>query len=59
MRAALLTAVMNLTPLASVDILRFLRVPAIVWTLRAARGRVCQEKCAPSRRSQFRRARAG
>ena len=37
MRAAILTAMMSLTPAVPVDIFRFLRVPAIVFTLRAAR----------------------
>lgn len=37
MRAAILSALMNLTPVAPVDILRFLRVPAIVLTMRRAR----------------------
>jgi hypothetical protein len=51
MRAAILAATMSLMPVASVDILRFLRVPAIVLTLRARRGRTCQDtKCAHQRR---------
>jgi hypothetical protein len=33
MRAAILTALMNFTPAAQVDFFRFLRVPAIVWTM--------------------------
>ncbi|HEV7239927.1 MAG TPA: hypothetical protein VGQ36_11875 [Thermoanaerobaculia bacterium] len=37
MRAAILTAFMNLTPIAALDIFRFLRVPAIVWTIRTTR----------------------
>ena len=40
MRAAILTALMNFTPAAPVDIFRFLRVPAIVWTMR--RTKTCQ-----------------
>jgi hypothetical protein len=50
MRAAILTALMNLTPVAPVDLFRFLRVPAIVLTLRAARGRACSARnCGESR----------
>jgi hypothetical protein len=43
-RAALLAATMNLVPAAPVDLLRFLRVPAIVLVIRAARGRVCSDR---------------
>jgi hypothetical protein len=42
MRAAILTALMSLAP-APVDILRFLRVPAIVLTIRKQRGRPCHD----------------
>jgi hypothetical protein len=42
-RAALLAAAMNLVPAAPVDLLRFLRVPAIVLTIRQVRGRVCRD----------------
>ncbi len=49
MRAAILAAAMNLSPIAAVDIFRFLRVPAIVWTIRAARARTCSATiCRPS-----------
>ena len=51
MRAAILAATMSLMPVAAVDILRFLRVPAIVMTLRARRGRACDDgTCAHRRR---------
>jgi hypothetical protein len=40
-REALLAATMNLVPAAPVDVLRFLRVPAIVFTIRRAGARVC------------------
>ena len=43
MRAAILTAMMNLAPVAPLDLFRFLRVPAIVSTLRAVRGRACHD----------------
>jgi hypothetical protein len=43
MRAAILAAAMNLTPVAAVDILRFLRVPAIVRTIGLSRGRACRD----------------
>jgi hypothetical protein len=43
-RAALLAAAMNFTPAAPLDLLRFLNVPAIVFTIRAIRGRVCKER---------------
>ncbi|HYI08585.1 MAG TPA: hypothetical protein VEK57_05915 [Thermoanaerobaculia bacterium] len=52
-RAALLAAAMNLVPAAPVDILRFLRVSAIVWTIRQVKGRVCSE--AGHRRKSARR----
>jgi len=59
MRAAILTAMMNLTPIVPVDIFRFLRVPAIVMTIRRHRGRVCFDRdCAstnPSSESRSRR----
>jgi hypothetical protein len=42
-REALLAATMNLVPAAPVDVLRFLRVPAIVLTLRRVRARVCSD----------------
>jgi hypothetical protein len=42
-RAALLAATMNFVPAAPLDILRFLRVPAIVMTIRNVRGRVCHD----------------
>lgn len=42
-RAALLAAAMNFVPAAPLDLLRFLRVPAIVLTIRQARGRVCRD----------------
>ena len=43
-RAALLAAAMNFAPVAPVDLLRFLNVPAIVFTIRQARGRLCRER---------------
>ena len=49
MRAAILAAAMSLTPVAAVDIFRFLNVPAIVLTLRRQRGRVCTDVHARSR----------
>jgi len=42
-RAAVLAAAMNLIPAASVDIFRFLSVPAIVLTIRRVKGRVCRD----------------
>jgi hypothetical protein len=42
-RAALLAAAMNFTPAVPVDIFRFLRVPAIVLTIRQLRGRLCTD----------------
>jgi Zn-dependent protease len=48
-RAALLAAAMNLVPAAPLDLLRFLRVPAIVWVLRR-NGRFCREQHARHRR---------
>ena len=55
MRAAILTALMNLTPVAPVDLLRFLRVPAIVLTIRARRDHSCRAaNCAAKRRSRGR-----
>ncbi len=49
MRAAILTALMNFTPLQPVDIFRFLRVPAIVLMMR--RARTCRRCESRSRRS--------
>ena len=43
MRALFLAITMNVAPVAPVDILRFLRVPAIVWVMRRNRGRVCTD----------------
>ena len=40
-REAILAATMNLVPAAPVDVLRFLRVPAIVFTIRRVRARMC------------------
>jgi len=37
MRALFLAITMNVAPIAPVDILRFLRVPAIVWVMRKGR----------------------
>ena len=56
MRAAVLSVMMNLTPIASVDILRFLNVPAIVLRLNARRGRACADRACGSRRRSERRA---
>lgn len=56
MRAAILAAAMNLTPIAAVDIFRFLRVPAIVLTIRATRtcaAKTCRRNGSRSRRSWF------
>jgi len=54
MRAAILTAFMNLTPIAAVDIFRFLRVPAIVWTMRAKRAETCSASACGQRRRRIR-----
>jgi hypothetical protein len=44
-REALLAATMNLVPAAPLDVLRFLRVPAIVWIMRRRnRARVCFDR---------------
>ncbi|MGN6183441.1 MAG: hypothetical protein ACTHQM_07285 [Thermoanaerobaculia bacterium] len=43
MRAAILSALMSFTPVAPVDLLRFLNVPAIVLTLRERKGRACHD----------------
>jgi hypothetical protein len=53
-RAAFLAAAMNLIPAAPLDILRFLRVPAIVLTIRRNRARMCFDKRhrAPRRTAQ-------
>jgi len=53
-RAAFLAAAMNLVPAAPVDVLRFLRVPAIVLTLRRVHARVCfnARHRAPRRRAR-------
>jgi len=46
---------MNLVPAAPVDIFRFLRVPAIVLTLRRVRARMCNdERHRPRRRRAIR-----
>ena len=50
-RAALLTARMALAPMAAFDLLRHLRVPAIVWVLRAPKARPCREKHVMRRRA--------
>jgi hypothetical protein len=51
MRAAILTALMNFAPMAPVDVLRFLRLPAIVLTLRGKRAHTCSAAaCRVSRR---------
>jgi hypothetical protein len=51
-RAAVLTARMALAPLAELDVLRYLRVPAIVWVMRRApRARWCREKHVGRRRA--------
>jgi hypothetical protein len=49
-REALLAATMNLVPAAPVDVLRFLRVPAIVLTLRRQQHRFCRCRRARRRR---------
>jgi hypothetical protein len=43
-REAILAATMNLAPAAPVDVLRFLRVPAIVFTIKRMRARVCFDR---------------
>jgi hypothetical protein len=50
-RAALLAATMNLVPMAPVDLFRFLRVPAIVMTIRRTCGRVCRHPTPRRRRA--------
>ncbi|HEY0139891.1 MAG TPA: hypothetical protein VGF48_03285 [Thermoanaerobaculia bacterium] len=52
-RAAVFAAAMSVIPAAPVDILRFLRVPAIVWILRR-NGRVCRDKHTIRRRREWR-----
>ncbi|HKR64708.1 MAG TPA: hypothetical protein VJZ00_13330 [Thermoanaerobaculia bacterium] len=52
-RAALLAATMNFFPAAPVDLFRFLRVPAIVMTLR--RTHRCSAPCGTRRRRSLRR----
>lgn len=50
MKALLLAFTMNLVPVAPLDALRFLRVPAIVWVLKRSAGvrwhshRSCSER---------------
>jgi hypothetical protein len=41
MKTLLLAFTMNLVPMAPVDVLRFLRVPGVVWVLR--RKRFCSD----------------
>ncbi|HEX8617585.1 MAG TPA: hypothetical protein VF911_08365 [Thermoanaerobaculia bacterium] len=43
-RAALLAVTMNLVPVAAIDVFRFLRVPAIVMTIKQVKGRVCRDR---------------
>ena len=43
MKTLLFALTMNVAPVVPVDILRFLRVPAIVLTIRRVRGRVCTD----------------
>jgi hypothetical protein len=47
-REALLAATMNLVPAAPLDVLRYLRVPAIVWVIRRRQPRFC--RCRQSKR---------
>ena len=47
-REALLAVTMNLVPAAPVDVLRFLRVPAIVFVIRRRQHRFC--RCRQSKR---------
>jgi hypothetical protein len=49
-RAALLAATMNLVPLAPIDLLRFLRVPAIVMTIRTCIRASCSSAASHRRR---------
>lgn len=51
MKALLLAFTMNIVPVAQLDVLRFLRVPAIVWVLKRTapsarwhRGRACRKR---------------
>ena len=43
MKTLLLAFTMNVVPVAPLDILRFLRVPAIVWVMKRTRGRTCTD----------------
>ena len=43
MKTLFLALTMNVAPVAPVDILRFLRVPAIVLTIQRVRGRRCMD----------------
>jgi hypothetical protein len=43
---------MNLVPAAPLDLLRFLRVPAIVLTIRQVKGRVCSDATHRRRRAK-------
>lgn len=43
-RSAVFAAAVSFLPAAPVDLLRFLRVPAIVWVLRKRQGRVCRDE---------------
>lgn len=54
-REAILAATMNLVPAAPVDVLRFLRVPAIVWVLRRNHARLCGDRCSQRSRAAKRR----
>jgi hypothetical protein len=49
-RAAFLAVTMQLVPAAPIDLLRFLRVPAIVLTIKQVKGRVCRERHVSRRR---------
>jgi hypothetical protein len=52
MRAAFLAATINLVPAAPLDILRFLRLPAIVFTIRRERARICFDQRHRRRRAE-------
>jgi hypothetical protein len=55
LRAAVLAVRMSLDPVLGIDVMRFLRVPAIVWVMRASRARFCREKHARGRHRHFTR----
>lgn len=52
MRALFLAITMNVVPAAPLDVLRFLRVPAIVWVMKRQRGRACTDATHGRRRGR-------